>query len=372
VRSWDQNADNLFLRLFSYTPREGREALEDFCTEALAWCLRNSPTFRKGVFNLTYLPALRDYDFAVEIDTQHSFKVENMEESGDGKAQHASKQSLGRFDMIIRSTSYDFVVVIETKLWTTPGQEQLKLYRRDLANEPKFQCFRQRLLLSLSALAEKPTLVDAHLNWSAIQRELTKTAAAQNDAVAVSTETAFTQKACQQFAEFLKEKGIAMSIDKTNPEALASFIKCQLLREQLESVLRSVASSSSLSALRGKRPKYAYEQEAGWLCLMPRQPEVLCYVGFVFRQSDKGIQLAMHVSKECAGDRRELISQLDERLKECQVAKEDIYIAADNTSWFNFEQPVTPEYDGNGEKMREWLVQTSEAVMVLGRKNPEA
>jgi hypothetical protein len=37
-------------------------------------------------------------------------------------------------------------------------------------------------------------------------------------------------------------------------------------------------------------------------------------------------------------------------------------------SWFNFEQPLTAEYDGNGEKMREWFVQTCEAVINLGKE----
>src|SRR6202035_4147254 len=43
MTSIEPTDDNLLLRLFTYSPREGRSALEDFCTEALAWCLRTSP-----------------------------------------------------------------------------------------------------------------------------------------------------------------------------------------------------------------------------------------------------------------------------------------------------------------------------------------
>lgn len=45
MHSDDNRADNLYSRLFSYSPRQGREPLEDFCTEGLAWCLRKSPEF---------------------------------------------------------------------------------------------------------------------------------------------------------------------------------------------------------------------------------------------------------------------------------------------------------------------------------------
>src|SRR5206468_1811672 len=141
MRSTDQNADNLFLRLFSYTPREGRLALEDFCTEALAWCLRNSAEFSKNVFKLTGLALLQELDLAhpIEIDTQNSFKADGLDESADRDAAEDAAHSEGRFDMIIRSADSQFVVVCETKLWSTPDKEQLELYRRELANGAQFQ-----------------------------------------------------------------------------------------------------------------------------------------------------------------------------------------------------------------------------------------
>src|SRR5438105_9697972 len=61
VRSGDLLADNLLARLFSYAPRVGRQTLEDYCTEALAWCLRKSPPLLKDFLNLTGVPLLRDW-----------------------------------------------------------------------------------------------------------------------------------------------------------------------------------------------------------------------------------------------------------------------------------------------------------------------
>ena len=75
------------------------------------------------------------------------------------------------------------------------------------------------------------------------------------------------------------------------------------------------------------------------------------------------------VSKMCVGDRREVIPTFNERLKQCFTYKEDSYLPESNESWFNFEQPVTSEYDGNAEKMREWFVKTCELVMNLGNES---
>jgi hypothetical protein len=367
MRSQDQNADNLFLRLFSYTPREGRSALEDFCTEALAWCLRNSLDFRKSVFSMTGLRPLQDYVQSIEIDTQHSFKIEEAEEPAERKAPHGPEQSVGRFDMIIRSANSDFVVVFETKLWNPPGKDQLEKYRRDLANGAQFKCYppSNRFLVSLTALTEKPALVDAHLVWGDIQAELARMGTNSKED---THETTFTQKVCLQFAEFLKEKGLArMNIGKIDQETISSFVKCMKVRDELEVVLKSLATS--VPVLRGKRLRYFYytDQKVGYLCLYPGVPEVLDAVAFAFKQSDKDTQLAMHVSKMLKGDWRSLIPTFDERLAKCFIYKEHSYLPGANEGWFNFEQPVTGEYDGNGEKMREWFVQTCEAVMKLGK-----
>jgi len=42
----EPHADDLFTRLFTYAPRsEERTELENYCTEALAWCLITSVEF---------------------------------------------------------------------------------------------------------------------------------------------------------------------------------------------------------------------------------------------------------------------------------------------------------------------------------------
>lgn len=360
MKGHHRNADNLLLRLFSYTPREGRTALEDFCTEALAWCLRNSSKVRKSILNLTKLDGLQDCGDHVLVHTQHSFETE---EPPENDAPHGPE--LGRFDMMIQSENPTFLLVCETKLCSTPEPRQLQLYRRELDNDARFGFYprTKRFLVSLTASAKKPDGVDAHLAWGHIQAELA--GVARSD-VAEANE-AFAQAVCLQFSEFLKEKGLAlMNIGKINQETIKSLLGAMKIREELEIFLKSLATS--VQVLRGRKPRYDYnpDQKVGYLCLTPGKPEVLDTVAFAFKEFGQGVQLAMHVSKMFEGNRRSLEQTLDKRLKGCLVYKEDLYIPGSNQSWFNFEQPVTAEYDGNAEKMREWFVQTCEAVVKLG------
>src|SRR2546422_8918916 len=99
MRDDDPQADNLLARLFSYTPREGRDPLEDFCTETLAWCLRVCRKFRSRFFGLfPRLKGVKDYSGDVEVDTQFALHGE-------------------RFDLVVRSApGFSFVIVLESKI----------------------------------------------------------------------------------------------------------------------------------------------------------------------------------------------------------------------------------------------------------------
>src|SRR2546426_1174772 len=109
MRSSDPLGDNLVFRLFSYTPRVGRQALEDYCTEALAWCLRKSPTLLKRFLTLTGTTALRESSERVEIHTQMSYDGTDADAADDAPG--------GRFDLVIESgISAPFVMVVESKV----------------------------------------------------------------------------------------------------------------------------------------------------------------------------------------------------------------------------------------------------------------
>ncbi len=90
-------AHNLLSRLFSYTPRERRLPIEDFCTETLAWCLLNSCDFRKRFLNLIGKP---EWDCDVDVHTQQSYKLNEKDDEDELDGNETASDG-GRFDLLI-------------------------------------------------------------------------------------------------------------------------------------------------------------------------------------------------------------------------------------------------------------------------------
>jgi PD-(D/E)XK nuclease superfamily len=221
----DPQADNLFSRLISYTPRiseggECRTALEDFYTEALAWCLRNSKEFRKAFFALiqknlvgpeSKLPT--DEGNSPAIHTQLNFDSESDDEEDEELS-----SSQRRFDLVIHSESNDdFVVVLEDKVRWKFTDGQIPAYLNALKTEV-FKNFRTKILIVLSPTGQKPKLTDdvipiVSLKWSEIQKTL-----ADVSQLSELKNLSIAQNIWEQFAKFLKKKGLApMHLVKINP-----------------------------------------------------------------------------------------------------------------------------------------------------------
>src|ERR1700686_4816411 len=121
MRFDDDQGGNLFARLFTYAPSppaesdasvrtRRRNALEDFCTEAFAWCLIASRPFAAALFDM---PAFRQSILSAPftVDTQLSFTGERQ---GSDDAERALR---GRFDLVLRSQRPPpAVVVVECKV----------------------------------------------------------------------------------------------------------------------------------------------------------------------------------------------------------------------------------------------------------------
>ena len=95
MRSDDPFSNNLLVRLFSYTPRVGRQALEDYCTETLAWCLPHSRDLLHAFCISAGVRAVPDFLETLEIDTQMPF------EGIDANSPEEDKTG-GRFDLVIQ------------------------------------------------------------------------------------------------------------------------------------------------------------------------------------------------------------------------------------------------------------------------------
>src|SRR4051812_33987832 len=112
MRAADENAANLIARLFSYAPRAGRVSLEDYCTEALAWCLIVSPCTAKHWLQLVAgrmaAPpgSLLNLRTGISVSTQERY---GPTADGDDAA--------ARFDLVVRPNgSAKFIIVVESKV----------------------------------------------------------------------------------------------------------------------------------------------------------------------------------------------------------------------------------------------------------------
>src|SRR5437667_12480627 len=98
--STDERADNLIARLFAYSPRRReRSELENYCTEALAWCLIISEPFAAK-----FLAAIRESS-SRQI-AKHSFLFLKVHYSS-GLKFRPEERSFSRKRKIIRRSVVD-------------------------------------------------------------------------------------------------------------------------------------------------------------------------------------------------------------------------------------------------------------------------
>lgn len=179
MRHENPKASNLFSRLSSYVPREGenrvRHPLEDFCTEALAYCLIYSPEFRRKFVSL--IPDFpRHPDTPIKVHTQHTIKT-------------------GRPDLVLEATTEQLKSRWngEVKLGADLRESQLGYLNFLLA--PQAQISKH-----LTLLPPKVTVI----SWETVHRlleEAAKTSPSSSSPSAIPSVVA-------QFADFLAEKGL--------------------------------------------------------------------------------------------------------------------------------------------------------------------
>ncbi len=365
MKSQDRNADNLLIRLFTYTPRVGRDPLEDYCTEALAWCLRKDENFRREFLSLIFQPPLAFDINTVEIHTQQSFKFQ------DEEAQEEEEKAMGgRFDLVIHSSlDNDIVLVFEAKVGLKVSDDQIRKYRTELERGERYSAFKRRFLITITNSSHAPPGVDGHIRWPRIQAELENQSHEHNESQAPPNSEAGFKLIAKQFSALLKEKGMApMKIRKTSPDLLSAFVTGMQFKGELEPILQSLKTTEVLGPLlRQKKAVYEKDQDSHWYGIHAHGLTAF-YIAFVIRDPSKSPTLHMYIEREIAGDQRDVIKSFDPNLKKCSTdKKEPEFVKADNATWFHFEQAVDAEYEGNAEAIRDWFINTAEAVLKLGK-----
>lgn len=346
MRSDDYRADNLLLRLFSYTPRLGRLPLEDFCTEALAWCLRNSASFRTeflGEFNLK----VRDRG-RVAVATQNSYEYEDADDDGQ-----EGNSDAGRFDLVIELGDDEVLAIIETKVGAGFGVEQLSRYREQLKRQQRAGSFKTGLLITLTDRVGEPKGADIHRTWSVVQQLLERQ-------VTPNGSSDYAAKICVQFAELLKEKGLGpMNVPRIASEPLTKWIAGMKFRSSLEDVLKSVKNDSELGLILGrKRIAFEENKDGIWIGVYGNQQNF--WIGFCFHPKGDTTQVFMLIQTAVTGNRTNDFVKV--KPKYGGELKPEY---ADGKTWLNLERDLDRELDGNGEKIRDWLADSAKWLLSL-------
>lgn len=227
MRHQDSGSLNLFSRLSRYVPSEGekrvRHPLEDFCTEALAYCLVHSAGFRKKFLeNIPNFPDIGDNPLL--IHTQDVIQE-------------------GRVDLVLETVMGNKKIRWngEVKIDATLRQSQRDYARFLLA--PKASISRH-----LSVLPNGfPTIT-----WETVQGLLCKSVA-EGSLERSDSSAVFVMK---QFAEFLEDKGFKSIYMKTDIYKISDPASMVLLLDEVTELLVSLRTTLNLQRRGSPPPKW--------------------------------------------------------------------------------------------------------------------
>ena len=353
-----EHADNLFLRLSSYSPDSERSRLEDFCSEALVWCLRNSIQFRRQFFDFIQIPFLHNFDEAVIIHSQQRYDDEVDDD--------VQSFVTGRFDIVIEADDSSFFVAIECKVGAAFGKGQIDKYLKRLETAKRRGKYKQCELVTLTNVRDAPVPNVKHLFWGQVHEALTQTyrdthpnSSSHDDQEIKST--------LKQFSDFLELKKLAnMKIQKMDTSKLREFMHSISLRKSLDDILLSLKTTKHLKAmLTKKQPKLDIQSSADVYLAYSDQAKLYLYVGFhIWEDEGSSFRLSMYIERSLDGDRRKLAKQL-----KGVVETTDIQTGFDEgRTWFSFEQIVEGQFDGDAEAIRDWFNTYTLLALDLGKK----
>src|SRR5947207_15143471 len=102
MRYTDERAGNLFARLLTYSPRsEKREEQENYCTEALAWCIiksdRLAGSLLKEICTIANgKPEVAGFSGQLQVDTQIGFTGDDLLQSRRSEERRVGKECRSR------------------------------------------------------------------------------------------------------------------------------------------------------------------------------------------------------------------------------------------------------------------------------------
>jgi len=349
MHSDTSQANNLFHRLHTYTPRLGRTALEDFCTEALAWCQWHHPILQTCFLEeicrsmgARLGPRLTEYAGKLVVHTQLTYRGEPTDIEADAT-------DAGRFDLVVRSIpDSEFVIVIESKVKIDDGlSAQLKRYRKALSGLA-WKNVQERYVVSLTTSSTSLAGADAHLSWHQVHGLL-------NALSPTDSNPTFVPSNLRQFADFLQTSGLTLTmLDPLTPDQISSFTKSANFFHQGHEFFERFSNEAILKEIFNDRryriPRVEFAESDAWYGIHDSQDE--SYAGFYFRERAMGlcIELCQH------GDWTKKLPPFTKDVQEGLAYARSVFNTKPNYdpeksgTWIRFARPMR-----NGEQTDEMI-----------------
>lgn len=157
MRHDHNHAKNLLVRLFSYSPREGRSSDEDFCTECLAWLLQHVPDIRNRFLEqIKVTPNAGKWRVSTQVAFSNREEVVDENERGS------------RFDLVLEPESVSApVVVVECKIDAPVAGDQIDQYRDDAPRKWHERRIKPRVVL-LAKSRHPAVKSHGRVTWKAV------------------------------------------------------------------------------------------------------------------------------------------------------------------------------------------------------------
>jgi hypothetical protein len=345
VRSDDERSKNLILRLFSYSSRPEREPIEDYCTEALAWCLTQCPSLLTTVLpeSISWLGGALPI---LQIDTQLPYH------SGTAGHKPPEDADSGRFDLVVNGgVTEPAVIVIESKIESDFSPGQLKRYQDELCRRESFPEVAQnrRYLVALTTLRQDSTDAQGSITWPEIHHAIS---------IASANQAPYVAGVFVDFADLLKERGISMlEMNKIDDRLVSDWFKVKKLEDQLRRILERLRNSKGVKSTVGR---HQVKQDGNeWIGVYGING---FYAGFGFFHRKDKAEVVIWVEITASGDRRKLVGSLapalrvpfEEARSYLKLSGDDKAINFNNlikgTSRFVFVEPIHEKLNGDGEE----------------------
>jgi hypothetical protein len=324
MRFTDQLATNLFARLFTYSPRsEERSELENYCTEALAWCLITQQQFATAFLDTTRRrlkqgsgPVLRRFAGELQVDTQIGFNGEDLLQAAsaeeDENDDNVRYERGGIFDLLLSSGERNgFLIAIESKVKLDPGLPgQIKDYRRALgrkAIQTVYNSFSEPYVLTLTPSMAENTDSNGHLSWGDIHALIRQHAQSEK-----------TPGGFSAFAEFLDSRHLSrVDIPPLTRDLRQNLAKSAPFFEKVKGLFDRFANDRILRtffrpfALLRPTVGFDVDENIAWYGVWDTRNERWAYAGFFITSDLTGL----YVDTEYPGERRDECAKLGKAAK---------------------------------------------------------